>query len=67
MFPDDYLHYEDENIIEKSWMILRIGLAILAQTVNNCMLLAEREWARDRQCYVRREPEHRTGNRKPGL
>jgi hypothetical protein len=42
-------------------------MAILAQIVNDCLLLPEREWARDRQCYARQEPEHRTGNRKPGL
>ena len=34
MSLDDYLPYEDENVMEKSWMILRIGLAILAQIVN---------------------------------
>jgi hypothetical protein len=67
MSLDDYLPYEDENVMEKSWMILRIGPAILAQIANNCLLLPEREWARDRQCYARQEPEHRTGNRKPGL
>ena len=49
MSLDDYLPYEDENVMEKSWMILRIGLAILVQIVNDCLLLPEREWARDRQ------------------
>jgi hypothetical protein len=53
--------------MEKSWMILRIGLAVLAQIVNDCLLLPEREWARDRQCYARQEPEYQTGNRKLGL
>jgi hypothetical protein len=63
-------------IMEKIWMaggttkrtpILRIGLATLAQIANDCLLSPEREWARDRQCYARQEPENRTGNRKPGL
>jgi hypothetical protein len=49
MTLDDYLPYEDENVMEKSWMILSIGLAILVQIVNDCLLLPEREWARDRQ------------------
>jgi hypothetical protein len=57
MSLDDYLPYEDENVMEKSWMKLRIGR----------FLLPGRKWARDRQCYARQEPERRTGNRKPGL
>jgi hypothetical protein len=48
-------------------MILRIGLAVLAQIFNDCLLLPEREWAGDCQCYARQEPEHQTGNRKLGL
>jgi hypothetical protein len=53
--------------MEKSWIILRIELAIPAQIVNDYLLLPEREWAGDRQCYARQEPEHQTGNRKLGL
>jgi hypothetical protein len=30
MSLDDYLPYEGENVMEESWMILRIGLAIPA-------------------------------------
>ena len=67
MTLDDYLPYEDENVIEKSWMILSIGLAILVQIVNDCLLLPEGEWVRDCLYYARQEPEHRTGNRRPGL